>query len=236
MAVTAGATAALAKQMEPMLDRFETTAKHVAFKAPSVPVISPLLGSCVFDGKTFSAKYLRNATRQAVNFVGALEAAEEMGSVDAKTVWIDVGPHPVCASFVRNRIEKAKVVPSLRRGEDNWATLSASLCQLHLDGLPVAWNELHRPFEVPGGTGTAVAGIIACVSLAGFNILPMVQKALNGDPLPMSILGVYCLVGAAVYALYGYRHSKLARGEDILDTGPGANESFAPDVGHPLNR
>ena len=96
--------------------------------------------------------------------------------------------------------------------------------------------ELERPFRVPGGVGTAVAGIIACLALALFNIMPMVQKAMTGDPLPLSILVTYCLVGALIYMFYGYRHSKLARGVDILDIGPGPNEAFAPGHGDPLNR
>ena len=96
--------------------------------------------------------------------------------------------------------------------------------------------ELERPFRVPGGVATAVAGIVACLVLAAFNILAMIQKAIGGDPLPLSILVVYCLVGAVIYAAYGYRHSKLARGIDILDTGPGANQSFAPGHGDALNR
>ena len=96
--------------------------------------------------------------------------------------------------------------------------------------------DLERPFRVPGGIATAVAGIVACMALAAFNILPMIQKAVGGDPLPLSILVVYCIVGAIIYAAYGYRHSKLAQGIDILDTGPGPNEAFAPGHGDTLNR
>ena len=134
-------------QMEPMLDVFEQTAAHVPFKAPSIPVLSPLLAENVFDGKTFNAQYVRRASREQVNFVGALQAAQDQGLIDEKTVWIDVGPHPVCGAFVRSHVSNAKVVSSLRRNEDNFATISSSIATLHCEGVPVAWNEYYRPYE-----------------------------------------------------------------------------------------
>lgn len=134
-------------QMDPMLDSFERTAKHIAFKTPSVPIISPLLSNCVSDGKTINAKYLCRASREPVNFVNALEAAQDMGTIDDKTVWIDIGPHPVCSNFVRSYHTNAKVVSSLRRNEDNFATISKSLATLHCEGFPVRSNEYFRPHE-----------------------------------------------------------------------------------------
>ena len=96
--------------------------------------------------------------------------------------------------------------------------------------------DMPRPFRVPGGIVTAVLGIISCLALAVFNLLPMVQKAMRGDPLPLSIIVGYCLVGAAIYGGYGYRNSRLAKGLDVLDIGPGPNEAVAPGHGDPLNR
>ncbi len=45
----------------------------------------------------------------------------------------------------------------------------------------------------------------------------MVQHAMNDNPLPLTILGVYALVGALIYGLYGFAHSKLAKGIDITE-------------------
>lgn len=134
-------------QMEPMLGPFEQLAKHVTFKTPRIPILSPLLSTCVFDGKTINEKYLSRAAREPVNFVGALEAAREVGIIDEKTLWIEIGPHPVCISFIRGNNADAQVTSSLRRDEDNFVTLSNTLASLHRAGVSVNWNEYHRPYE-----------------------------------------------------------------------------------------
>lgn len=134
-------------QMDPMLESFEEIAKHVPFKTPSVPIISPLLNDIVFDGKTVNANYLSRASRHPVNFVHALEAGQDLGVFDDKTIWLDIGPHPICASFIRSCLPKAKVVSSLRKNEDSFATISGSLAMLHTEGIPVSFNEYFLPHE-----------------------------------------------------------------------------------------
>lgn len=134
-------------QMDPMLAPFEQLAKHVTYKTPTIPVLSPLLSTCVFDGKTVNEKYLSRAAREPVNFVGALEAAQDFGIIDEKTQWMEIGPHPVCASLVRGYIPEAQTNASFRRDEDNFATLANTLASLHRVGVAVNWNEYHRPYE-----------------------------------------------------------------------------------------
>ncbi len=95
--------------------------------------------------------------------------------------------------------------------------------------------DIPRAFRVPGGVPTAVLGIIVCLGMAGFNLAPMVAKAFSGDFLPLGILGGYGLVGVFVYIFYGLGHSKLSKGIDILDIGPGPEEALAPGHGHPSN-
>lgn len=136
-------------QMDPILDAFEETArKGVLFRAPTLPVVSPLLGKVVFDEKSLNAEYVRRATRQTVDFLSAMESAQATSIVDKDTVWIEVGPHPVCTAFIKATIDPAPIaVGSFRRGEDNWTTLAQSLGQLHCAGVQVRWDEFHRPFE-----------------------------------------------------------------------------------------
>lgn len=83
--------------------------------------------------------------------------------------------------------------------------------------LRIKHPEMERPFKVPGGIFTAVLGILACAALAGLNFIPMVQHALNDNPLPLTILAIYAVVGAIVYCAYGYWNSKLAKGIDITE-------------------
>ena len=136
-------------QMDPILDAFEKTArKGVLFHAPTLPVLSPLLGKVIFDEKSLNAEYVRRATRQTVNFLSAMESAQATSIVNKDTVWVDVGPHPVCAAFIKATIDPAPTaVGSFRRGENNWTSIAQSLGQLHCAGVQVRWDEFHRPFE-----------------------------------------------------------------------------------------
>jgi acyl transferase domain-containing protein len=138
------------EQMDPVLDDFEAACKSgVFFQEPKLPFISPLLSKVVFDGKTLNANYVRRATRDTVNFVSALENAQRISAVSDETIWIEIGPHPVCTGFIKSIMSNNEVVaiPSIRRGVDNWTTLSESMATLHQNGVTLDWNDFHRPFE-----------------------------------------------------------------------------------------
>ncbi|KAL8906239.1 MAG: hypothetical protein Q9207_002161 [Kuettlingeria erythrocarpa] len=136
-------------QVDPLLNEYEKLAKDgVIFKAPMLPIISPLLGKVIFDEKTVNATYLRRATRETVNFVGALDFAQQLTTTDEKTAWIEIGPHPVCTSFVKNSVPAVNLaVASMKKNEDNWVTLANSMATLHCGGFEIDWNEFNQPFE-----------------------------------------------------------------------------------------
>lgn len=136
-------------QTDAILDEFEAIAKTaVDFKEPQIPFVSSLLSKVVCDSKTLNANYLRRATRETVDFVGALDTAQEQGLIEDSMAWIEIGPHPVCMGFVKANIPSTTLaVASMRRGQDNWVTLAESLSTLHSAGVEVNWNEFHGPFE-----------------------------------------------------------------------------------------
>ena len=136
------------EQVDPILDEFEAISKSgVVFHEPKLPVISPLLGKAIFDGRSLNAGYVRKATRETVDFLAATRNALDVSIISDETVWMEMGPHPVCVGFIKSILPSTKAaVSSLRRGDNNWNTISESAAAIHLHGVDVDWNEFHRPF------------------------------------------------------------------------------------------
>ncbi|RKF63199.1 Non-reducing polyketide synthase nscA [Erysiphe neolycopersici] len=133
--------------LDPMLDRYEELARKVSFNSPTIPVISPLLATCVSNGGTFNANYLRRSSREPVDFIGALKAAEQMGIINEKVVWLDIGPHPACQAFIQCNISAKKTFATLRRNDEDLSTIVKTMVGLHCKGFPILWNEYFAPHE-----------------------------------------------------------------------------------------
>ena len=133
-------------QVDPILDEFEEVAGGVNFNAPSIPVISPLLGEVIQGHGSVTPVYLRRHARETVNFLGGIEAGRAV--FINKTIWVEIGPHPVCLGMITATLEASHVIsaPSLRRSDNAWKVVANSLCTLHTAGLSINWNEYHRGF------------------------------------------------------------------------------------------
>ena len=135
-------------QVDPILGSFQEAASAVTFNTPRVPVLSSLLGVVVRDEGTFNAAYLVKHCREKVNFKGALLAGAQDGIVSGKTLWIEIGAHPICAGMIKASIgTSVPTFPSLRRGEDPWKTIVASISSLYLAGANPAWSVYHEDYE-----------------------------------------------------------------------------------------
>lgn len=133
-------------QVDPMLDDFVALAGGVAYCAPRIPVASTLLASVVDADGVFDGLYLGQQTRQPVDFVGALNAVKEKL---ADPVWLEIGPSPVCSSFVRKTLSPSagKIMSSLEKDADAWVGVSKCLAGAYANGIAVDWLALHAPFE-----------------------------------------------------------------------------------------
>ena len=135
-------------QVESILDDFEKAAKGVVFNTPSVPVISPLLNNIITEECTFSPSYLREHCRKTVNFLGGIEAAKHAELIADNSLFLEIGSHPICSSMVKATLgPSTKTITSLRRNEDDWKSITESLCVLNDAGLRIDWSQYHQGFE-----------------------------------------------------------------------------------------
>ncbi|KAI9648860.1 hypothetical protein NHQ30_003501 [Ciborinia camelliae] len=135
-------------QVDSILEPFHKASKGINFNAPSVPFASPLFEQVISDGDELDASYLVKACRGIVNFQSALESISSSSIIDERTLWLEIGPHPLCSSMVKGTLGSQTVtMPSLRKGKDTWDVLTSSLELLYLNGIDIQWDEYHRDFK-----------------------------------------------------------------------------------------
>lgn len=135
-------------QIDPILKDLENSASGITFAKPQIPIASTLIGDIVSDVGTFSPNYLARQAREPVNFSGALRASKSKGFVDDQTLWMEIGPDPVCLGLVRSTLEipSEKLLPSLKSNEENWKTISNAIARAYLSKQPVAWADFHHEY------------------------------------------------------------------------------------------
>lgn len=135
-------------QVDPILAQFQKLAGSIGFQKPKIPVISPLLSGVLNESDRIDQEYLSKHARGTVDFLGALEAAQQLGVISEKTVWLELGPHPVCSGFVKSGLgPSTRVASSLNRNLDDYKVVSDALAFLHTAGLDINWNDYHRNFQ-----------------------------------------------------------------------------------------
>lgn len=137
------------KQVEPILQEYESIAKGVVFNKPIIPIASTLLGTVVKDAGIFSPLYLARQTREPVNFTGALYAAENNDFVSERTRWVEIGPDSILSGLIRATLKASteQVFPVLKSNVNEWKTISVCLAAFYDSGKTINWPEYHRDFQ-----------------------------------------------------------------------------------------
>ena len=133
-------------QMDPILQDYISLAGGVTYSAPKIPVASTLLASIVSEPGVFNQDYLAKQTRQAVDFVGGLNAVHSKLN---NPFWLEIGPAAVCTSFVRATLSPppARIMHSIEAKASNWTSISKTLSAAYTNGADIDWLALHIPYE-----------------------------------------------------------------------------------------
>ncbi|KAA8651450.1 Type I Polyketide synthases (Type I PKS) [Aspergillus tanneri] len=135
------------RQMERALPEFRKISRSIEFHPPAITVLSPLLGECILAGCSVTPGYLLRALREPVDFISSISAGRRLGVVTPNTIWIDIGPHPICGEHIRRDNPDVTTVSSLYRGEDDFVVMAKSMAKIHCTGVRVRWDEYFRPYE-----------------------------------------------------------------------------------------
>jgi acyl transferase domain-containing protein/aryl carrier-like protein len=126
-------------QMDPVRDELLAALDGIRPRRATLPLVSTVSSRPV-EGPELGPDYWWQNVRQTVRFAEGVDGLIDAGA-DAV---LELGPHPVLAAAVAegfaHRGRRATVLPSLRRREDERATMLLSLGTLHALGHPVDWE------------------------------------------------------------------------------------------------
>ncbi|KAL2818236.1 hypothetical protein BDW59DRAFT_175214 [Aspergillus cavernicola] len=124
------------REVDPILDDLEEVAKAINFGAPQVPILSSFLGRPLGVDDRIDATYIRQHCRHTVQFARAVETSQNQGLVNEASVFIEIGPHPICLGLIRDVMGDIHLkLPTLRRKDSPWK------------GFAINWSEYHRDFD-----------------------------------------------------------------------------------------
>ncbi len=136
--------------MDPILNVFEHAARQISCQPARIPLVTNLTGDFLPPSGVLDASYWRRHARQPVRFAEGIRTLNQQGY----THFLEIGPHPVLSAMGRRCLKgiDGTWLPSLRRGQDPWQTLTQSLGTLYCQGREINWSGLYPP-----GTGPKIS-------------------------------------------------------------------------------
>ena len=126
--------------MDEMLEEFGQIAAGLAYAPPAVPLVSDLTGEVAPAEELRSPEYWVRHVRHAVRFLDGTRRLEAEGA----TRFVEIGPDSVLTALIRQGLTKepgsAVVVPALRSGRPEAATLLTAVGELYVSGIEPDWQ------------------------------------------------------------------------------------------------
>ena len=148
--------------MVPVIDDLRILSRKIRTQAPSLPVISTVLGRVVLPGdiSSFDNDYFVQHCAEPVRFTqGIYSYVSNANLFSPGSIWIELGPHPHILPMLQkfSDLSDSMFLSSLRKGQDSWSAISATLCRLYLTDQSLDWR---RVFGQLGST--------SCISLPSY--------------------------------------------------------------------
>lgn len=137
-------------QLNAILEDFEKALQRVTFHEPRNPIVSLPTCKVISGAKTniLGPTFLRHHARCTVNFVDGINAAKNDNLINDATVWIEIGLHTVCSSFIKANLgPQVLPVPFLRLNDSVWNILLGNLSTLYLSRASIRWAGFQRVFD-----------------------------------------------------------------------------------------
>jgi acyl transferase domain-containing protein len=134
--------------MEPMLAEFDRVIRGVSLSPPRIRLVSNMTGDFVKQEVTDPAYWCRHI-RMPVLFAAGLARLRQHGI----RAFVEMAPHPVLAGMARAQASDDPArspefyLPSLRKGQPDWAMLANSLSELYPGGVPINWVGFDSPYN-----------------------------------------------------------------------------------------
>lgn len=137
--------------MEPLMTPLAIDLLGIKPQAPSIPLYSTVTGQRV-EGIAYGADYWPKNIRQPVEFVQAIESIIQ----DGYRIFVEIGPHPVLATSIKECIQKSgkdcRQTFTLRRKTAEVPALERTLLETYVNGGKLAWNHFathHQTVDLP---------------------------------------------------------------------------------------
>jgi len=164
-------------QVDPLREELLSSLASLSPQPATVPMRSTVTGA-LLAGPELHASYWADNLRQPVRFS---EAVQELLQGDAG-LFVEMSPHPILATSVEENRRMAQrdgvAVGSLRRDQDERASLLEALGALWVQGYPLAWGRLF-----PSGGRRAHAVVEASVSERAAELLVLSAKSASALPM-----------------------------------------------------
>ncbi|KAJ6454535.1 putative polyketide synthase [Mycena vitilis] len=131
--------------MAPILDDLIAVSKRFILRPPTIPIVSNLLGSIVLagDSSVFTPAYFARHCAEPVQFDRGVRALLSLTQFSEIDTWFEMGPHTTCLPMLRANpalTGDVLLLGSLKKQEDPFVTLMASLARLYTSGLSLQWR------------------------------------------------------------------------------------------------